>query len=111
MASRNKKAIHPDPVWGDRADSTVHARLDELESYEILPSRRLDGGSYEICAIPFFAYDVNLGDRVATELEDVDGTGQTVPRLTGVVQAPAGWRFLIAPGHEDVWYDEALLRV
>ncbi|MFI5707789.1 hypothetical protein [Kribbella sp. NPDC051620] len=22
---------------------------------------------------------------------------------------PPGWRFLIAPGHEDVWYDESLL--
>jgi len=24
---------------------------------------------------------------------------------------PAGWRFLIASDHEDVWYDEALLGV
>jgi len=22
---------------------------------------------------------------------------------------PPGWRFLIAPGHEDVWFDETLL--
>ncbi|MEV6414221.1 hypothetical protein [Kribbella sp. NPDC051718] len=22
---------------------------------------------------------------------------------------PSGWRFLIAPGHEDVWFDESLL--
>lgn len=24
---------------------------------------------------------------------------------------PPGWRFLLAPGHEDVWYDSALLAV
>ena len=24
---------------------------------------------------------------------------------------PPGWRFLIAPGHEDVWYDESLLNL
>jgi hypothetical protein len=23
---------------------------------------------------------------------------------------PPGWRFLIAPGHEDLWYDADLLR-
>lgn len=22
---------------------------------------------------------------------------------------PPGWRFLLAPGHEDVWFDETLL--
>jgi len=24
---------------------------------------------------------------------------------------PPGWRFLVAPGHEDVWHDETLLNV
>ena len=24
---------------------------------------------------------------------------------------PPGWRVLVAPGHEDVWYDEALLEI
>jgi len=24
---------------------------------------------------------------------------------------PPGWRFLVAPGHEDVWYDATLLNV
>jgi hypothetical protein len=26
------------------------------------------------------------------------------------LQLPPGWRFLIAPGHEDAWYDEQLLQ-
>jgi hypothetical protein len=30
---------------------------------------------------------------------------QAVPYL----QLPPGWRFLVAPGYEDVWFDEALL--
>jgi hypothetical protein len=27
------------------------------------------------------------------------------------LQLPPGWRFLLAPGYEDVWYDEGLLEV
>jgi hypothetical protein len=29
---------------------------------------------------------------------------QVIPNL----QLPPGWRFLIAPGYEDVWFDESL---
>jgi hypothetical protein len=31
------------------------------------------------------------------------------PRAIRYLALPAGWRFLDAPGHEDVWYDPALL--
>ncbi|WP_421913980.1 immunity protein Imm33 domain-containing protein [Paenarthrobacter ureafaciens] len=32
---------------------------------------------------------------------------EVVPSLA----LPAGWRFLLTPGHEDVWFDESLLNV
>jgi hypothetical protein len=32
------------------------------------------------------------------------------PEVTPYLGLPAGWRFLLAPNHEDIWYDEALLR-
>lgn len=31
------------------------------------------------------------------------------PDVLPYLALPPGWRFLIAPGHEDVWYDAALL--
>jgi hypothetical protein len=32
-----------------------------------------------------------------------------LPQVLPYLALPPGWRFLIAPGHEDVWYDESLL--
>ena len=31
------------------------------------------------------------------------------PEAVPFIGLPPGWRFLVAPGHEDVWYDAALL--
>jgi hypothetical protein len=31
------------------------------------------------------------------------------PEVLPYLALPPGWRFLIAPGYEDVWYDPALL--
>lgn len=31
-----------------------------------------------------------------------------VPELVPYLGLPPGWRVLIAPGHEDVWYEEAI---
>ncbi len=31
------------------------------------------------------------------------------PQVLPYLGLPPGWRFLIAPGHEDVWYDPSLL--
>jgi hypothetical protein len=36
---------------------------------------------------------------------------QLCPRVRRFLALPAGWRFLIAPTHEDVWYDASLLDV
>ena len=33
------------------------------------------------------------------------------PETRKYLGLPPGWRFLIAPGYEDVWYDAALLTV
>ena len=33
------------------------------------------------------------------------------PDVLRYLALPPGWRFLLAPGHEDVWYDETLLDV
>jgi hypothetical protein len=31
------------------------------------------------------------------------------PEIRPYLALPPGWRFLIEPGYEDVWFDEALL--
>jgi hypothetical protein len=31
------------------------------------------------------------------------------PEVAGYLGLPPGWGFIIAPGYEDVWYDEKLL--
>jgi hypothetical protein len=31
------------------------------------------------------------------------------PLVMPYLALPPGWRFLLAPGHEDIWYDESLL--
>lgn len=33
------------------------------------------------------------------------------PEVLQYLALPPGWRFQIAPGYEDVWYDESLLTV
>ena len=32
------------------------------------------------------------------------------PEAVPYLALPPGWRFLVAPGHADVWFDEALVR-
>ena len=33
------------------------------------------------------------------------------PEVIPYLALPPGWRFLLAPGHEDVWFDASLLSV
>ncbi len=34
-----------------------------------------------------------------------------IPAAVPYLSLPAGWRFQIAPGHEDVWQDDSLLNL
>lgn len=33
------------------------------------------------------------------------------PEVVPYLALPPGWRFLLAPGYEDVWFDESLLNI
>jgi hypothetical protein len=35
---------------------------------------------------------------------------QKLPEVIPYLGLPTGWRFLLAPGYEDVWYDTELLK-
>jgi len=61
-----KDVIHPEPVWRERADFIIGAPLPEGRA-EQLWARRVDGHLFELCCIPFFVFDVALGDLVETD--------------------------------------------
>ena len=63
------EATHADPVWRNRSDFIIATPIDasdtEVET-EQLWARRLGANRFEICCIPFFAYNLALGDVVET---------------------------------------------
>lgn len=40
----------------------------------------------------------------------VEHLRQWRPQVLPYLELPPGWRFLIAPGYEDVWFDKDLLK-
>ena len=67
-----REAVHSDPVWRDRADFIIAVNIDPGSTgitTEQLWARRLDDERFEICCIPFFAYDVALGDTVEVDAD------------------------------------------
>jgi hypothetical protein len=66
-----KIATHSDPVWRDRADFIIMARLADFDEarWEQLWAKRIAECRFEICCIPFFVYDLALGDEVETETD------------------------------------------
>lgn len=63
------EATHTNPVWRDRADFIIGATLEEPGMTEQLWARQIGAYEFEICCIPFFAYDIALGDTVETDPE------------------------------------------
>jgi hypothetical protein len=59
-------SVHLEPAWRDRADFIVMAELPEEGRLEQLWARQVSEHSFEICCIPFFVYDLALGDVVDT---------------------------------------------
>ncbi|HEY4668880.1 MAG TPA: DUF4265 domain-containing protein [Tepidiformaceae bacterium] len=93
--SEKRFAVHTDPVWRERSNFIIHAELGEqdlLGRFEQLWTRQVGEDRFEVCCIPFFLYDVALGDIVATVPK---GGHQYV--LEGVVE-PSG-RFVFR-----VWF-------
>jgi Domain of unknown function (DUF4265) len=81
----------PHPVWRDRSDFIVNAPLAEEGRFEQLWVRQVADHRFELCCIPFFLYDVALGDVVET---DVDY------RLSRVVESSGRFVF-------RVWFGES----
>ncbi len=65
--------VHENPVWRDKADYLIQALIERKSKesfFEQLWCRKLPGGRFEICCIPFYISGVALGDHVEI---DADG--------------------------------------
>lgn len=97
-----REAVHRDPVWRDRADVIIATRIDPGDTgvdTEQLWARRVDDGRHELCCIPFFAYDLALGD-----VGEVDGDHL----VTRVVEASGRYVFRVHFGRPDQPTDEVV---
>ncbi|HTI76043.1 MAG TPA: DUF4265 domain-containing protein [Mycobacterium sp.] len=58
---------HAAPIWRDRMNFVFDAALpDATNELEQLVGRQVADTEFELCCIPFFLYNVSLGDIVAT---------------------------------------------
>lgn len=66
----SREAVHHDPVWRERADFIIAVRIEPgdtgIDTEQIWASR-LAKRRFEVCCIPFFVYDLSLGDVVETD--------------------------------------------
>lgn len=63
-------ATHPNPVRRAAPSFMLHAAVDDVgggDSFEQLWTKRVGDDRFELCCIPFFAYDMALGDVVRAE--------------------------------------------
>lgn len=63
--------VHPNPAWGDSANFIIRGRIDTGDSgsgpsIEQLWARQIDEFQFVVCCIPFFVYNLALGDVVTT---------------------------------------------
>lgn len=64
-------AIHSHPVWQARSNFILDAPVDmgdHVARWEQLWARKLGGGQFLICCVPFFTYGLALGDVVSKTL-------------------------------------------
>jgi hypothetical protein len=67
--SEKEFIIHAEPVWRERSNFIINAELGEADfprRFEQLWARQIGEDRFEICCIPFFLFDIALGDVVKT---------------------------------------------
>ena len=66
----SREAVHRVPVWRERSNFIIAAAVDPGNTdvaSEQLWARKIDDRHFELCCIPFFLYDMALGDVVETD--------------------------------------------
>jgi hypothetical protein len=84
---RKEFLIHSDPVWREHANFIIHAALTGESGprrFEQLWTRQRADNQFEVCCIPFFIYDLALGDLVLTSpAEDLQYVVERVVTSSG----------------------------
>lgn len=83
------EAAHENPAWRDKANFIIATYLGEKDGrceWEQLWAHRLDEKRFAICCIPFFAFDLALGDEVETDESYV---------LTKIVKCSGNYTFRV----------------
>ena len=104
---------HLRPAWAEKADcvlqmriETGNAQLDNPPRYEEIYARDLGEGFFQVCCVPFFLYDLALGDVVKVGAQNgaqiVEGVAQESGQHT--FRAYFGRTFM--PAARDVLIDE-----
>lgn len=65
-----REALHVEPTWRERADFIIGAEISPAGTdltTEQLWARRIGPRTFEVCCIPFFVYNVSLGDIVEVD--------------------------------------------
>lgn len=87
--STEQWVTHERPANRADFDFVIGAVLDspgELLQFEQIPSRRVSERSFQICALPFLAYGLALGDVVSTEPRGVLEPGRDEYLITAVTE-------------------------
>lgn len=76
--------VHEAPAWREKANFIIAASITDTSPqprwrWEQLWARQTGEESFEVCCIPFFVYDLALGDEVGTET--YEGKKYVVRRL------------------------------
>lgn len=67
-------ARHNEPAWQSRANFIIVADITsnpDKGEWEQLWARKLSESRFQICCVPFFVYDLALGDEVETDADHV----------------------------------------
>lgn len=56
--------IHLHPIWRNIANYRLVMKIDDSEHLEELWAKQRSDELFQVCCIPFFVYDVNLGDII-----------------------------------------------
>lgn len=97
-------AVHSSPIWRERADC-VFAAYQEMKDgkneWEQLWGREVAPQRFIVCCIPFFVYDVALGDEVEVDSDFV---------LKRVVRRSAQVTFRVWFGGQEAATRQAVVR-
>ena len=119
MKDKMNYRTHASPVWREKANALVQAKLEDDSSSEQLWCRKLGDDKFEVCCIPFFLYDVALGDIVlAPEFhlhKVVRPSGRFVFRAY-LAEDQREWRDSLQAQLEDIeaqaeWYSTGLVSI